>query len=106
LAVARNDNELWIIDLAKKKPTKRIKLAFSAPSVMTQNTTETTCKATHVMNNASIEGVTVVNDYVWMVNDPWKMNYHKNIVCPEDKYRYLKMAPLLFKIKIDNSWFD
>jgi hypothetical protein len=106
LAAARNDNELWIIDLAKQKPTKRIKLAFSAPSKITQNTDEHVCEATHLMNNASIEGVTVVNDYVWMVNDPWKTNYHRNIVCPMDKYRYQKMAPLLFKMKIDDSWFD
>jgi len=105
-AAARNDNELWIIDLAKLKPTKRIKLAFSAPSNLTQGASETACEATHLMNNASIEGLTVVNDNVWMVNDPWKVNYLKNIVCPADKYRYQKMAPLLFKMKIDETWFD
>jgi hypothetical protein len=106
LAAARNDNELWIIDLAKQKPTKRIKLAFSAPSYITQDKTQSVCETTHLMNNTSIEGVAVVNDHVWMVNDPWKVNYQKNIVCPADKYRYQKMAPLLFKMKIDDAWFD
>lgn len=106
IAAARNDNELWIIDLAKQQPTKRIKLAFSAPSNITQDKTQSACETMHLMNNASIEGVAVVNDHVWMVNDPWKVNYLKNIVCPADKYRYEKMAPLLFKMKIDDAWFD
>ncbi|MFB0912091.1 MAG: hypothetical protein QMA97_02750 [Glaciecola sp.] len=106
LAAARNDNELWIVDLAKRKPTKRIKLAFSAPSAITQDENQRLCEKAHLMNNASIEGVAVVDDHVWMVNDPWKVNYLKNIVCPADKDRYQKMAPLLFKIKIDDAWFD
>lgn len=100
LAAARNDSELWVVDLAKSKPTKRIKLAFFAPS------SDATCKAIHSMNNASIEGVAVVDDYIWMVNDPWKVNYLKNVVCASDEYRYQQMAPLLFKMKIDNAWFE
>ena len=105
-AAARNDNELWIIDLAKKKPTKKIKLTFLAPSDISQNTAENICEATHVMNNSSIEGVSVVNNTVWMINDPWKANYHKNIVCAADQSRYLQNSPLLFKIDIDNNWFE
>jgi hypothetical protein len=106
LAAARNDNELWIVDLTKQKPTKRIKLAFSAPSNIPQDKTQRACETAHLMNNASIEGLAIVEDHVWMVNDPWKVNYLKNIVCPADKYRYQKMAPLLFKMKIDDAWFD
>ncbi len=100
LAAARNDSELWIVDLAKSKPSKRIKLAFFAPS------SDAACKATHLMDNASIEGVAVVDGYVWMVNDPWKTNYLKNVVCASDDYRYQQMAPLLFKMKIDGAWFE
>jgi len=110
-AAARNDNELWIVDLAKRKPTKRVKLEFFAPSstaplLSDTNTTQITCKPTHLMNNASIEGVAVFNDHVWMVNDPWKVNYLKNAVCSHDEYRYQQMAPLLFKVKIDKTWFE
>lgn len=110
-AAARNDNELWIVDLAKRKPTKRVRLEFFAPSntaplLGDTNTTQITCEPTHLMNNASIEGVAVFNDHVWMVNDPWKVNYLKNAVCSRDEYRYQQMAPLLFKVKIDKAWFD
>ena len=96
LAAARNDNELWIIDLAKQKPTKRISLVFQAPKVGTAPA----CAAYAVMNNASIEGVAVVGNDVWMVNDPWKVNYLKNAVCESDKATYEKMAPLLFKMSL------
>ena len=106
LAAARNDNELWVVDLAKIKPTKRIKLAFYAPSDITQNTPEIQCEPTHLMNNASIEGLAVVNDEIWMVNDPWKANYHKNIVCAADQHKYHNMAPLLFNMHIDADWFN
>ena len=100
LAAARNDNELWVVDLAKRKPTKRMKLAFFAPS------SDAACEAMHPMDNASIEGVAVVDNHVWMVNDPWKINYLKNVVCKSDEYRYQQMAPLLFKMKIDDAWFE
>ena len=100
LAAARNDSELWVVDLAKSKPTKRIKLAFFAPSG------DAACESTHLMDNASIEGVAVVDNYVWMVNDPWKVNYLKNVVCASDEYRYQQMAPLLFKMKIEDAWFE
>ncbi len=110
LAAARNDNELWVVDLAKNKPTKRIKLAFFAPSADAPSadapSADAACDATHLMDNASIEGVAVVDDYVWLVNDPWKVNYLKNVVCVSDEYRYQQMAPLLFKMKIDDTWFE
>ncbi|WP_412972374.1 hypothetical protein [Glaciecola sp. MF2-115] len=108
LAAARNDNELWVVDLAKKKPTKRIKFDFFAPSDTSQNDKESEpeCADKHLMDNSSIEGLAVVADELWMVNDPWKANYHKNIVCPADQHKYQKMAPLLFKMKIDKAWFE
>ncbi len=100
LAAARNDNELWIVDLAKRKATKRVKLAFTAPSLGGTLETGESCESSYIMNNASIEGLAVVKDKVWMVNDPWKVNYMKNLVCPSDESRYKLMAPLLFKIDI------
>ena len=106
LAAARNDNELWVVDLAKQKATKRIKFDFYAPSDTSQNNAASQCEDTHLMNNSSIEGLAVVNNELWMVNDPWKANYHKNIVCSADEHKYQKMAPLLFKTKIDDAWFE
>jgi hypothetical protein len=116
LAAARNDSELWIVDLAKIKPTKRINLSFRAPSEQSQlNLSEVSsavesqisdCDGSHLMNNASIEGLAVVENEVWLVNDPWKSNYMKNVVCILDEKRYKRMAPLLFKMEISANWFE
>ncbi|MDC8832281.1 hypothetical protein [Alteromonas gilva] len=100
-AAARNDNELWIIDAAGKLPTKKIALQFSAPSGDPQN-----CAATEIMDNASIEGLAVIGDTLWMVNDPWKENYMKNLQCPANESRYKGMAPLLFSMPLDTAWFN
>ncbi|WP_296051433.1 hypothetical protein [uncultured Alteromonas sp.] len=101
LAAARNDNELWVIDTAAQKPTRKIALQFTAPSGDPQN-----CSAEEVMDNASIEGLAVIGDTLWMINDPWKVNYMKNLQCPANKARYEGMAPLLFSMPIDASWFN
>jgi hypothetical protein len=116
-AAARNDSELWIVDLAKRKPTKRVKLTFRAPSVQSvatyradesaeESALTNGCEETHIMNNASIEGLAVVENEVWLVNDPWKVNYIKNAVCEADEPRYKRMAPLLIKLEIGESWFE
>jgi len=63
------------------------------------------CAATERMDNASIEGVAVINDTVWMINDPWKVNYLKNIQCPVNRKRYEAMAPLLFSTPVQADWF-
>lgn len=106
LAAARNDNEMWVVDLAAKKPTKRIRLNFYAPSQQGEAENAASCEPYHLMNNASIEGVSVVEDEIWLVNDPWTINYHKNALCKADESRYLKMAPLLFKLPINDTWFE
>ncbi len=100
-AAARNDNELWIIDAAGILPTKKIALQFSAPSGDAQN-----CAATEVMDNASIEGLAVMDDTLWMVNDPWKVNYMKNLQCQANESRYKGMAPLLFSMPLNDRWFE
>ncbi|WP_371195398.1 hypothetical protein [Glaciecola sp. SC05] len=99
IAAARNDNELWVIDLAKRLPTKIIPLSFFAPSASPE------CPSYHKMNNASLEGVAVDGETLVVVNDPWRANYMKNVVCPADKARYERMSPLIFTTPIQSSWF-
>jgi hypothetical protein len=101
-AMARNDNELWIIDLGNQSVTHRLNLQFAA----TNEGAEDECGATEIMDNASIEGIAVLDNTLWLVNDPWKVNYKKNIQCPVNAPRYEAMAPLLFKMDIDSAWFE
>lgn len=101
LAAARNDNELWVIDTAGKRETKKITLQFSAPSGDPDN-----CAADEIMDNASIEGLAVLGDTLWLINDPWKTNYMKNLQCPANESRYKGMAPLLFSMPIEPAWFE
>ncbi len=101
LAAARNDNELWVIDTAAEKPTRKIALQFTAPGGDPEN-----CAAQEVMDNASIEGLAVIGDTLWLVNDPWKVNYMKNLQCEANRSRYEGMAPLLFSMPLDASWFN
>ncbi|MFC3121229.1 hypothetical protein ACFOHL_06320 [Agaribacter flavus] len=101
VAAARNDNELWIIDLQKQKETVIVPLEFFAPSNTSQN-----CAAFHLMDNASLEGVAIADGTIYLVNDPWKENYHKNLVCPQDKTAYDRFSPLLFQLAIDDAWFN
>ncbi|MBU2976634.1 hypothetical protein [Alteromonas sp. C1M14] len=102
LAAARNDNELWILSTDKSVPFKRIPLHFTAP---TEGNPEN-CEATEVMDNASIEGIAVKGDTLWMVNDPWKVNYLKNVQCAANQGHYEAMAPLLFSTPLDSAWFE
>ena len=97
LAAARNDNELWVIDTQGKVTTKRIPLQFNVES--TQQCDE------YVMDNASIEGLVVDNNTLWLINDPWKVNYLKNIQCDMDAPYYEAMAPLLFSLPLNSDWF-
>ncbi|MGQ8366609.1 hypothetical protein [Glaciecola sp. 1036] len=99
IAAARNDNELWIIDLNKKKPTVILPLVFYAPSLGEG------CEPMHLMDNASLEGVAVHGDTLYLINDPWKRNYHKNATCEGNLALYQRFSPLLFKLKIQNEWF-
>ncbi len=101
LAAARNDNELWVIDTAKELPTKRIALHFTAPN----DGASGECEAKEVMDNASIEGLAVIGDKLWMINDPWKKNYMKNLKCDSLKAHYQANAPLLFSIPLNPEWF-
>lgn len=100
LASARNDNELWVISTDPEKETKRIPLHFTAPA------SGDNCSTEERMDNASIEGLTVLGNTLYLVNDPWKENYLKNIQCDSNKARYEAMAPLLFSLPLDPAWFN
>lgn len=100
VAAARNDNEIWWIDLSGVREALRTKVHFLANT----DTSAEKCQAYEVMHNASIEGLAVVGNTLWMVNDPWKKNYMKNVQCEATSAHYEAMAPLLFSMLIDPSW--
>jgi hypothetical protein len=102
IAAARNDSKLWIIDLAKQQPTKVIELGFLAPT----NMSDGSCNVWDEMDNASIEGLGIIGDTIWMVNDPWKRNYMKNVICPSNKAKFKAMSPLLFSMPIEKQWLN
>lgn len=102
LAAARNDSTLWVIDVQGKKPTRILAMEFYAQlSSSTDN-----CQDYEKMHNASIEGVAVIDQTLWMVNDPWKEVYPKNINCLQNKANYENFSPLLFKVAIEPQWFN
>ncbi|MFT6895786.1 MAG: hypothetical protein ACJA13_000183 [Paraglaciecola sp.] len=101
LAAARNDETLWIIDLAGSVDTRIVSLAFQAPVMPTEE-----CPQWELMDNASIEGVAVVGQTLWLINDPWKKVYMQNVRCAQNRANYLMMAPLLFSLPIQANWFE
>lgn len=101
LAAARNDNELWIIDAAGQLPTRIMALQFSAPSGDPSGD-PTECGEFEVMDNASIEGLAVLGENLWLINDPWKKNYLKNVQCAANQQRYESFAPLLFSLPLSS----
>lgn len=87
---ARNDNQLWIVDLAKQAATIVVDVVFKAP-----------CEGSDSYNIAitGIEGIAVHQDTLYLINDPWKEVYPANTnleACPSDKLKYDRMSPLLF----------
>lgn len=100
ITAARNANQLWILDLAKEKLPIIVDLNLYAPSDTSQG-----CASRHRIRNTALEGVAVHGDILYLVNDPWKQEYPNNIICAQDKDRYLGMSPLLFSLPIDSAWF-
>ncbi|MFC3093648.1 hypothetical protein DRW07_09225 [Alteromonas sediminis] len=102
LAAARNDDELWVIDVSGKREPKRIMLNFAAeisePSL--------DCGDHEIMDNASIEGLAVIGSQLWLVNDPWKRHYKKNTQCKTNAPHYATMSPLLFSMPLESDWFE
>lgn len=102
LAAARNDNQLWVLDATAKEDTVIVDMQFSADVGVAGEA----CETPEIMDNASIEGLAVIEDTLWLVNDPWKKNYLKNIKCPSLASHYKAMAPLLFSTPLDATWFQ
>lgn len=101
IAAARNDHQLWIIDLAKKKPPIIVAVDFFAPSDTSKG-----CATAHKINNTSLEGVAVHGKTLYLINDPWKKVYAANAICIQDAKKYSQFSPLLFSLPIDPRWFD
>lgn len=101
VAAARNDNQLWLVDLDNKQTTKVVELRYLAPNRLPNRSFDSSCAQYSVMNNASLEGVAINGDDVYLVNDPWKKNYWKNTQCASTRpaYHHL-MSGLLFKTDI------
>ncbi|UAA38938.1 hypothetical protein KIH87_00760 [Paraneptunicella aestuarii] len=97
-AAARNDNQIWILDTARKKPTTVVKMEFLAQSL------DDACPSWEKMNNYSIEGMTFIDNTLYMINDPWKVNYQKNATCKAMEPYYKAMAPLLTHVDVLPEW--
>lgn len=104
VAAARNDNQLWVVYLDKTTPTDIINLTFWAPTNKPNGESASGCESMELMDNASIEGVAVMNSRLWLINDPWKRNYTKNIQCVSNESRYQNMSPLLFSLPLDKLY--
>jgi hypothetical protein len=102
LAAARNDETLWIVDLSGKKETIILPMEFFAETKAGSEG----CENYEAMDNASIEGVAVIDNTLWLINDPWKAVYLKNVKCEQNRDHYEMFAPLLFSVPIQASWFD
>ena len=100
IAAARNDNQLWILDTAKQKAPLVIELDFLAES------RSQACPQWQKMDNYSIEGVVVVENTLWLINDPWKAAYKKNAICPDMLDTYVQMTPLLSRLDIAQAWLQ
>jgi hypothetical protein len=102
LVAARNDETLWVVDLAGKKETLILPVDFFAEI----QTSSEGCENYEAMDNASIEGVAVIDDTLWLINDPWKAVYLNNVQCVQNRQHYQMFAPLLFSLPIQATWFD
>ena len=102
VAAARNDEEIWFIPVDNSKQAIIVPVHFMAQVMPSSEQ----CPDWELMDNASIEGVAVDGETLWLINDPWKQNYLKNVKCEANKPHYEKMAPLLFKMNVDKRWFE
>jgi hypothetical protein len=102
LVAARNDEALWIVDLSGKKETVILPIDFFAEiQISTKG-----CENYEAMDNTSIEGVAVVENTLWLINDPWKAVYLNNVQCAQNRAHYQMFAPLLFSLPIQKKWFN
>ncbi|WP_372625353.1 hypothetical protein [Arsukibacterium sp.] len=114
VAAARNDDEIWVIDISQQQAPFVQQLQFYAPNPpaslskaqsATHNAADNSCPAYEKLGNTSIEGVAVAGDQVYLVNDPWKSKYPDNIQCQANSQNYKQFSPLLFQLNTDPRWF-
>jgi hypothetical protein len=101
LAVARNDDQLWIFDLTNRVPPYVEQLSFYVP---TDNSG--LCPAFERMVQTALEGITIRSGKIYLINDPWKQHYQDNIQCDVNAANFRRNSPLLFNMNIDPRWFD
>jgi len=100
VAVARNDDQLWIIDISQQQPPYVQQMAYFAPTGA-----DNSCPAYEKMVQTAVEGVAVHGDSLYLVNDAWKQHYTDNIQCPANAAHFNKFAPLLFTVPVNPLWF-
>jgi hypothetical protein len=99
IAVARNDDQLWIFDLTNRVPPYVEPMQFY---VGTDNSG--LCAAADKLVQTALEGIAVMDGRVYLVNDPWKQHYLDNVQCESNAAHFKNMAPLLFSMDVDPRW--
>ncbi len=98
IAAARNDNELWWVDLSDfTQPIYRTEIRYRLAN-------PAGCAEYEFLDNASIEGIAISENQLYLVNDPWKRNYAKNIQCDAWREAYEAFAPQLYQIDLTTAW--
>lgn len=100
VAVARNDDQLWIIDISQQQRPFVQPMAYYAPTPAGSK-----CPAYEKMLQTAVEGVAVHGDNLYLVNDAWKKHYPDNIQCPDNAAHFKKFSPLLFTTPVNPVWF-
>ncbi|WP_333798141.1 hypothetical protein [Rheinheimera sp.] len=100
VAVARNDDQLWIFDL-----TNRVMPYVQPLSFYVATDHSGLCPVYEKMVQTALEGVAVKDGRVYLVNDPWKQHYPDNIQCDVNAAYFQNMSPLLFQLEVDPRWF-
>ncbi|MBN8446682.1 MAG: hypothetical protein J0M22_14570 [Gammaproteobacteria bacterium] len=101
IAVARNDDQLWIFDLTNRVQPYVEQLSFYVP---TDNSG--LCPVYERMVQTALEGVTIHNGKIFLINDPWKQHYLDNIQCDTNAENFRRNSPLMFNMNVDPRWFD
>jgi hypothetical protein len=101
LAVARNDDQLWIFDLTNRVAPYVEQLSFYVP---TDNSG--LCPVFERMVQTALEGITINNGKIYLINDPWKQHYQDNIQCDANAENFRRNSPLMFNMNVDPRWFD
>lgn len=100
VAVARNDDEIWVLDLLGRAKPFVQPLQFYVKTDLSG-----LCPVYERMVQTALEGVAVHGDRLYLVNDPWKQHYLDNVQCDVNAPHFQKMAPLLFEMDLDPRWF-